>query len=345
MKTSNFSSITISGVGHHLPERAEDNATLCQNLEVTPEWIVEKTGIEQRYIAEPNESASQYAVLAARRAIEMAGITVDEIDLIIACTFSGDYIYPPLSAKVQMELKAVNAQIFDLQANCTGFVTGLTVASDRMRVDPSVRNAVVIGVEFLSRYINPSDVNTAIYLSDGAGAAVLTHSNNPADGIMSSAFHTDSSNYESVRMRGGGSSYPLIGRSFDPTIDYMEMNGLATWKQAITHLPRVIRKACEKSGIQLTEVNFLLFHQANLRMIEYIVRKLGFNMEQTYTNVAHIGNTGAASLAIAMSEAVQKNLLKNGDNVVLAAVGAGFNFGASVWRWNMIKKQVKLDHV
>jgi 3-oxoacyl-[acyl-carrier-protein] synthase-3 len=333
-----FSGITISGVGHHLPQNVEDNETLCRSLNVTPEWIIEKTGIEQRLIAGPEESASQYATIAAIRAIEMAGINVEEVDLIIACTFSGDYIYPPMSAKVQMNLKAVNAQIFDLQANCTGFLTGLTVASDRMRVDPLVRNAVVIGVEFLSRYIDRSDVNTAIYLSDGAGAAVLSRIEDPAYGIKSSAFHTDSSNYESVRMRGGGSSHPFIGRAFDPALDYMEMNGIATWKQAITHLPRVIRKACDKSGVAPVNVNFLLFHQANLRMIEYIVRKMGYKMDQTYTNVAHIGNTGAASLAIAMSEAVKYNLLKNGDTLVLAAVGAGFNFGASVWRWHMTKK-------
>lgn len=337
--TSTFPGIIISGVGHHLPEYAEDNATLCRNLEVTPEWIVEKTGIEQRYIAGPDETASSYAVKAARRAIEMAGIGADQVDLIIACTFSGDYIYPPLSAKVQMELKAANAQIFDLQANCTGFVTGLTVASDRMKVDPSVRNAVVIGVEFLSRYIDRNDVNTAIYLSDGAGAAVLSRSDDAADGIQSSAFHTDSSNFESVRMRGGGSSFPLKGREFDPAVDLMEMNGIATWKQAITHLPRVIRKACEKSAVELASVDFLLFHQANLRMIEYIVRKMGFDLSKTFTNVARVGNTGSASLAIAMSEAVQKNLLKDGDTVVLAAVGAGFNFGASVWRWRAPAKK------
>lgn len=339
MTISSFPGITIAGTGHHLPEYAEDNATLCRNLDVTPEWIIEKTGIEQRYIAGPDETASSYAVKAAQRALDMAGITADEVDLIIACTFSGDYIFPPLSAKVQMELKAANAQIFDLQANCTGFLTGLTVASDRMKVDPTVRHALVIGVEFLSRYIDRSDVNTAIFLSDGAGAAVLSRDAEPELGIRSSAFHTDSSNYESVRMRGGGSSFPLRGRAYDPAIDLMEMNGIATWKQAITHLPRVIRKACEKSEVELMSVDFLLFHQANLRLIEYIVRKMGFDLSKTFTNVARIGNTGSASLAIALSEAVQKQLLKDGDTVVLAAVGAGFNFGASVWRWHMPAKK------
>ena len=338
MNNPHLSSIIVTGVGHHLPKYSEDNETLCRNLDVTPQWILEKTGIEQRFIAGPEEYASQFATISAQRAIEMAGISVEQVDLIIACTFSGDYLYPPLSAKVQMDLKAINAQIFDLQANCTGFVTGLTVASDRMRVDLSVRNALVIGVEFLSRYIDRSDVNTAIYLSDGAGAAVLSRIDDPAYGIKSSAFHTDSSNYESVRMRGGGSKHPFIGRVFDPSVDYMEMNGIATWKQAITHLPRVIRKACEKSGVAPADVDFLLLHQANLRMIEYIVRKMGYRMEQTYTNVARVGNTGSASVAIALSEAVQNNLINDGDVLVLAAVGAGFNFGASIWRWKMPTK-------
>lgn len=329
--------ITISGVGHHLPSESEDNETLCLNLPTTPEWIIEKTGIKRRYIAAPTDSASQYAVYAGKSALKMAGVDPGEVDLIIACTFSADYLFPPLSAKVQRELKASNAQIFDIQANCCGFVTGLTVASDRMLVDSSVRNALVIGVEFCTRYIDRQDINTAIYLSDGAGAAVLSRTS-PGNGIMASAFHTDSSNYEAVRMRGGGSSFPYLGRNFDPAIDLMEMNGIATWKQAITHMPQVIRAACSKSGVKLTEIDFFLFHQANYNLIEYIVRKMGFDMSKTYSNVQEIGNTGAASLAIAMSEAVEKEQIHDGDIVVLAAVGAGFNFGASVWRWNIPRK-------
>lgn len=326
--------ITISGVGHHLPESFEDNETLCRQLDVSPDWIIEKTGIERRYIAAAEDSASGFSVEAARKAIAMARVPPDEVDLIIVCTFSGDYIFPPVSAKVQRDLGATNAQIFDLQANCTGFLTGLTAASDRMRVDPTVRNALVIGVELCTRYIDRTDVNTAIYLGDGAGAAVLSRSG-PEHGILASAFHTDSSNYEAVRMRGGGSSYGMIGRAYDPKVDLMEMNGVAVWKQAITHLPKVIRKACEKSGVDLDEVDFMLFHQANYNLIEYIVLKMRIGMDKTYTNVREVGNTGAASLAIAMSEAVEKRLLKNGDIVVLAAVGAGFNFGASVWRWHL----------
>ncbi|NUZ08193.1 3-oxoacyl-ACP synthase III family protein [Piscinibacter koreensis] len=334
MSTAFEQGIGIIGVGHHLPSIVEDNATLCERLDVTPEWIVEKTGIERRHLAAPGDTATGYALAAARRALGMAQVDAAEIDLIICCTFSGDYIFPPMSAKLHHDLGAKGAQIYDLQANCTGVVTGLTAAADRMLVDGTVRNALVVGVELCSRYVDRSDVNTAIYLSDGAGAVVLGR--RPAgQGIKASAFFTDSSNYESVRMRGGGSSFPIMGRAADPTIDHMEMNGIATWKQAITHLPTVMRRCAEKSGVQMTNVDFLVFHQANLRLLEYIVRKMGLGLDKTYTNVQDIGNTGSASLAIALSQAVERGLVKPGALVMLAAVGAGFNFGASLWRWDL----------
>jgi 3-oxoacyl-[acyl-carrier-protein] synthase-3 len=342
MNTSitHWPSVSIIGVGHHLPAGWEDNETLCQNLPVSPEWILEKTGIKRRYIAAPDDTAWSYALAAAQRALAMAQVSAKDIGLIIACTFSGDYQFPPLSAKVQQQLGAPHAQVFDLQANCSGFITGLTCASDRMRVDPDVHYALVIGVEFCTRYIDRSDVNTAIYLSDGAGAAVLGRVA-PGEGILASAFYTDSSNYEAVRLRGGGAAFPNNGRIFNPSVDLMEMNGIATWKQAITHLPPTIRKACQKAGLTLSDVNFFIFHQANLRLIEYLVRKLGFDITRTYTNVADVGNSGAASIAIALSEAVHYGYLTQGTRVVLAGVGAGFNFSASIWRWTLVAPESK----
>lgn len=327
--------VSIIGIGHYLPEFFETNEMLCKNLDVSPEWIIEKTGIKGRYIASPSDSASDYATNASFRAMEMAGITADQIDLIIVSTFSADYIFPPLSAKVHHNIKAVGAQIFDIQANCCGFVTGLTTATDRMFADKSVRNALVVGVELNSRYVDRSDVNTSIYLSDGAGAAILGR-NGTGKGIIASAFFTDSSNYEAVRMRGGGSSFRLQDREFDASVDLMEMNGIATWKQAITHLPTVMRKACFKANIEISDIDFLVFHQANYNMIEYVMKKMKLDPSKTYTNVQEIGNTGAASVAIALSESVQKGLIKSGDLVLLSAVGAGFNFGASVWRWGHV---------
>jgi 3-oxoacyl-[acyl-carrier-protein] synthase-3 len=273
-------------------------------------------------------------VKAVEKALTMACVNADQVGLIIACTFSGDYIFPPLSAKIHKDIKALNAQIFDIQANCVGFITGLTVASDRMKLDEGLNYAVVVGVDLCSRYIDRKDVNTAIYLSDGAGAAVLGRTQ-AETGILSSAFFTDSSNYEAVRMRGGGSSFPINGRSFDPSIDLMEMNGIATWKQAITHLPVVLRKACEKANLGIKDIDFIIFHQANYNLIDYIIRKMGLDLSKTYTNVREIGNAGAASVGIALSEAVGKGLIKANAIVAFAAVGAGFNFGASIWRWSL----------
>jgi 3-oxoacyl-[acyl-carrier-protein] synthase III len=325
------SGVAIIGVGHRLGAVVEDNETLCANLDITPEWIIEKTGIQRRYLAAADETASALALSAAHDAIVSARIDTTDIDMVICCTFSADYRFPALAAKIHADLGLRGGQMLDVQANCAGFVTGLTVASDRMRLDPEIRNALVIGVEMNSRFISRSNADAAIYHSDGAGAVILGR--RPGEGIVASAFHTDSSNYEAVRVRGGGSTWTQPDRPFDPAIDTMELNGIATWKQAITHLPTVIKRACQKSGIEPKTADFFIFHQANLKLIEYLVRKLGRNMDSTYTNVERVGNSGAASVPIALSEAVQAGKLKQGDKVVIAAVGAGFNFGASVWRW------------
>jgi 3-oxoacyl-[acyl-carrier-protein] synthase-3 len=326
--------VGIIGVGHQLAGRVETNEALCGLLpDTTPEWIVDKTGITQRYLATENETASGLAIEAAGQAIEMAGITAADVGLIIACTFSADYAFPPVSAKIQHELGARSAQIFDLQANCAGFVTGLTVASDRMRCDPDVGYAVVIGVELHTRFIDRTDVDTAIYFSDGAGAAVL--GDVPGDrGILSSAFFTDGSNYESVRLRMGGSTYASANGALPAEARFIEQSGLATWKQAITHLPITVRRALTKADIELGEVDLFLFHQANLNLLQYLIRKLKHPIERTYTNVERIGNTGAASVGIVLSEAVHAGKLSDGQILVLGGVGAGFNFAASVWRWS-----------
>lgn len=327
------SGVAVTGVGHRLGSVVEDNETLCRGLDITPEWILEKTGIERRYLAAPDETASDLSLHAARDALASAGVDASGIDLIVCCTFSADYRFPALAAKIHSALGVRGGQMLDVQANCTGFVTGMTVATDRMRIDPEIRNALVIGVEMNSRFISRTNADAAIYHSDGAGAVVLGRV--PGAGIVASAFHTDSSNYEAVRVRGGGSTWtrPDSPRPFDPAVDTMELNGVATWKQAITHLPTVIKRASEKAGIDYKAADFFVFHQANLRLIEYIVRKMGGDMAKTYTNVGRIGNTGAASTAIALSEAVEQDRIKPGDTVVFAAVGAGFNFGASVWSW------------
>jgi 3-oxoacyl-[acyl-carrier-protein] synthase-3 len=326
--------IGILGANHYLPEKIQTNEELCRIMtDVTPEWIITKTGIQRRYLAGLNDSSSSMSTTAAKKLMAEKNINPEDIDLIIVATFSPDYMYPPVSAKIQQNLGAKNAQIVDINTNCTGFVTALTLASDRMLVDESLKYALVIGVELHTRFINPADKETAIYFSDGAGVALLGKVEK-GYGIINSKFLTDSSTYESVRFRGGGSSFPFANRTFDPQIDYMEMNGLATWKQAITNLPKVIKDVLVKSNLKIEDIDFCIFHQANLNLIEYVMGKLKVPKEKTFTNVQEIGNTGSASVGIALSEAIHKNKIQSGQIVLFAGVGAGFNFGASLWKFN-----------
>lgn len=325
--------IGIISTSHYIAKYLQTNEELCKVMtDVTPEWILGKTGIKRRFIASSDESTSSMASVAAEEAIKKCNINPEDIGLIVVATFSPDYMFPPVSAKIQKNLNAINAQIIDINTNCTGFVTALTVASDRMKVDKSVKYAVVIGAELHTRFINPKDKETAIFFSDGAGVAILGQVKE-GTGIIKSSFKTDSSTYESVRYRGGGSSYPYINREFDESIDFIEMNGLATWKQAITNLPIVIKDVCKKSELQVENIDFCVFHQANLNLIQYVMAKLKIPSEKTYTNVEEIGNTGSASIGIALSEAIDKGLIGSGSNVLLAGVGAGFNFGASIWKF------------
>lgn len=325
--------IGILGASHYLPEKIQTNEELCEVMtDVTPEWILSKTGIKRRYMASSNDSSSSMSTTAAQQLLREKNIDPLDIDLIVVATFSPDYMFPPVSAKILLNLGAKNAQIVDINTNCTGFVTALTIASDRMRVDPTVKYALVIGVELHTRFINPTDKETAIFFSDGAGAALLGKVEE-GKGIVNSKFLTDSSTYESVRFRGGGSSFPFFNRSFSPDIDYMEMNGLATWKQAITNLPKVIKDVIAKAELTVPDIDYCIFHQANLNLIQYVMAKLKIPLDKTYTNVEEIGNTGSASVGIALSEAIQLGKIKPGQTVLLAGVGAGFNFGASIWKF------------
>jgi 3-oxoacyl-[acyl-carrier-protein] synthase III len=325
--------IGILGASHYLPKKIQTNEELCNTMtDVNPEWIISKTGIKRRYLAGELDSSSSMSTSAAKNLLEKTKLSPEQIDIIIVASFSPDYMFPPVSAKIQQNLGAKNAQIIDINTNCTGFVTALTLASDRMRVDHTLKYALVIGVELHTRFINPRDKETAIFFSDGAGVALLGKVEKDK-GVINSNFLTDSSTYEAVRFRGGGSSFPLVNRLFDPGIDFIEMNGLATWKQAITNLPKVIKQLLIKSDLKIEDVDFCIFHQANLNLIHYVMAKLKIPLEKTYTNVEEIGNTGSASVGIALSEAIEKGKIKPGQTVLFAAVGAGFNFSASLWKF------------
>lgn len=325
--------IGIIGSSHYLPEIIQTNEELCKFMEdVTPEWIIAKTGIKRRYLASTSDSSSSMASNAAKKLLEKCSISPEKVSLIVTATFSPDYMFPPVSAKIQSNLKAINSQIIDINTNCTGFITALTIATDRMLMDDTYEYALVIGVELHTRFINPADKETSIYFSDGAGVALLGKVEKEK-GIINSHFYTDSSTYESVRFRGGGSSFPFANRMFNPEYDYIEMNGLATWKQAITNMPKIIKELLIKTNTHSEDVDLFIFHQANNNLIQYVMAKLKIPINKTYINVDEIGNTGSASIAIALSEAMEQDIIKPNQKVMFAGVGAGFNFGASIWQF------------
>ena len=326
------SGIGILGVGKYVPQNVVTNEQVEAWTGVPSATIVAKTGIVTRYIVGDNETASGISAVAAKQAIEMACIKPDEIGLIIGCTFSGDYIYPAMACKVQELIGARSAGAFDLMANCTGFQVGLSVASDRLYIDPVIDYGLVIGTAIQSRFIKWTDPDSAVYFSDGAGAAVLGRVP-PGYGILSTEIFTNPKVFDSVRLRGGGSSHPLRPENINDGLQYYEMNGMEVWKQVIQYQPVVIRRALEKVGRKSADVDFFIFHQANLRLIEYLMGKMKQPMHKTYTNVAEIGNTADASLAIALCDAVRAGLIKRDNLVVISGVGAGFTFGATVIRW------------
>jgi 3-oxoacyl-[acyl-carrier-protein] synthase III len=332
MSGRNGRGIGILGVGKYLPSRRVTNEEIEAWTRVPADDIVAKTGIVTRYLAEDGDTASGMSAAAARQALEMAGIAPEELGLVVGCTFSGDYVYPAMACKVQELIGARNAGGFDVMANCTGFQVGLGVASDRMYTDPDVEYSLVLGTALQSRYIDWSDPNTAFYFGDGAGAAVLG-SVPEGYGVLATEVFSNSKVFESVRLRGGGSSFPLRRENVDQGLQFYEMNGLEVWKQVVQYQPTAIRRVLEKIGRQVHDVDFFIFHQANLRLIEYLMGKMRQPMEKTYTNVAEIGNTADASLAITLCDAVRDGRIRRGDLVVISGVGAGFTFGATALRW------------
>lgn len=311
---SNYN-IGILKTASHLPAKVNTNTEVCSNVEgLTEEWIIQKTGIKQRYHA-VGESATQMAREVA--CLLMRDVSEKEVGLIIITSFSQDYYFPPLSANIHGWINApIDCQILDINVNCVGLVTGTTIAVERMRANKKIKYALVIGVEILSKYVDKHDKFTAPFFSDGASGVLLGRVSE-GYGYIGSRFCTDSSVYEDVRLKRDG---------------YIEQWGKTTWTQAITHWPYVIKGVCHDNKLGIRDIDFFVFHQANKVLIDYIMDKHRIPHEKTYTNVQEIGNTGAASIGIALDDVMKKGLVKQDDLLILAGVGAGFNFGANLWR-------------
>ncbi len=321
----------ITGTGSYLPERILTNQELEQMVDTSHEWIVARTGIEERRIVAEGECTSDMAVIAARRAMEMAGVTADQIDLIVMGTITGDYPWPATACVVQAKLGASKAFAYDLSAACSGFLYALSNANDFIRSGHG-RRALVIGAETLSRAIDWTDRNTCVLFGDGAGAVILEAGDDDA-GILSCHLHSDGNYLELLYQPGFGARFPASRDGFDNKLPYLKMQGNEVFKVAVRSLTEVSVEALAAHGYSSSDVDLFVPHQANRRILEATAKRLNLKDEQAFINVHKYGNTSGATIPVALDEANRQGLLKSGDLVLSAAFGGGFTWGAALLRW------------
>lgn len=314
----------IIGTGSYLPARVLTNADLAGTVDTSDEWIQQRTGIRERHIAADNEKASDLALQASRRALEMAGITADQLSLIIVATTTPDMVFPSTACILQSKLGAKNMPAFDVQAVCSGFVYALNTADLYMK-SGQYEYILVVGAEVYSRILDWSDRGTCVLFGDGAGAVVLKRSSTP--GILASRLHADGSHADILSVpgqvcRGEVSGTPLL-----------QMDGGAVFKFAVKVLEEVALETLEAAGLQKTDIDWLIPHQANIRIIQATAKKLGMTMERVVTTVDRHANTSAASVPLALDEAVRDGRIREGHKVMLEGVGGGFTWGAVLLQW------------
>ena len=315
----------IIGTGSYLPSKTLTNYDLEKMVETSHDWIVSRSGISERHIAADNELTSDLALHASRKAIEAAGITPDEIDLLIVATTSPDQIFPSTACILQDKLGIRNgAAAFDMQAVCGGFVYALNTADMYIR-GGQAKTALVVGAEVLSRMLDWTDRTTCVLFGDGAGAVVLRASETP--GIVTSKLHSDGSHRGMLKAEGRIRNGEVDG---DP---FIKMDGQSVFKFAVKVLSDVVEEILEDQNLRGTDINWLVPHQANIRIIEATAKKLGLGMGNVVVTVANHGNTSAASIPLALDAAVRDGRIQSGQNILIEAVGGGFTWGAVLIKW------------
>lgn len=322
-------SVGFRGLGSYLPERVLTNADLERMVDTTDEWIVERTGIRTRRIARDDQATSDMAVEASRRALANAQVGVEDLDLIITATITPDMAFPSTACIVQEKLGAFKAACFDLNAACTGWLYALDVAWRYIR-EGSVRHALVIGAEKLSAITDWQDRNTCVLFGDGAGAAVLGESKD--GGIISSYLGADGRWGRLLYMPGGGSRHPASHETVDARLHYMKMEGKEVFKQAVTAMAESAQEALRRAGMEPGKISCFIPHQANMRIMKAVAKKLDVPFERFHVTIDHCGNLSAASIPVALDEAVRGGRLAHGDTVLLVAFGGGFTWGAMIVR-------------
>ena len=314
----------IIGTGSYLPAKILTNFDLEKMVETSHDWIVSRSGIVERHIAADGEMASDLALHASHRALEAAGLSADDIDLIIVATTSPDQTFPSTACILQDKLGIRHGAAFDVQAVCSGFIYALNIADMTIR-NGQARNALVVGTEVLSRLLNWQDRGTCVLFGDGAGAVVLQLS--AAPGVLSAKLHADGRHRGMLSAPGSISNGTISGNP------YIEMDGKAVFKFAVKVLSDVVEEVLHANKITGADIDWLVPHQANIRIMEATAKKLGISMDKVVVTVAGHGNTSAASIPLALDVAVRDGRIKPGHNVLLEAVGGGFTWGAILLRW------------
>ncbi len=318
----------ISGVGAYLPQRVVTNAELAERVDTSDEWIVERTGIRQRYLAADGEVTSDLAIAAATNALMDANIAAEQIDLIIVATTTPDRTFPATAVEVQAQLGITGGAAFDVQAVCAGFIYGLAVADNFVRLGQA-KHALVIGAETFSRILDWKDRSTCVLFGDGAGAVVLTAQRLNGDGsqrgILSTHLHTDGRFRDLLEVDGGPSLNQQTG--------HVRMVGREVFRHAVEKLSKVVHEALEENDLTPDDVDWLVPHQANKRIIDGTVRRLNLPRDNVVTTVDHHANTSAASIPLALNEATRDGRIKQGDIVLIEAIGGGLAWGSSLIRW------------
>ena len=321
----------IAGTGASLPSRVLTNHDLEKMVDTSDEWITTRTGIKERRIAGPDEAVSKFAIEASNQAIARSGVAVGDIDMIITATVTPDRLIPATSCFIQRELGAPHAAAFDIQAGCSGFLYALQLA--RMGImTGEYKNALVIGAELLSKYLDWNDRTTCVIFADGAGAAVVSPGD-PPRGILSTALHTDGEMAEFITILAGGTEKPTTAETVANNEHFIRMKGNETFKIAVRSIEEVSREVLAREGLSASDIDAFVPHQANRRIIDAVATRLGIDESKIYVNIDRVGNTSAASIPVALDEADRSGFIKRGDTVLLAAFGAGLTWAASLVRW------------
>ena len=320
----------IAGTGSYVPTKVLTNVDLERMVATSDDWIVERTGIRERHVAGPGEACSDLAVKAAERALAAAGVRAADLDMILLATCTGDYPLPATACLIQHRLGATRAAACDLSAACCGFVYALSVAD--AYVKSGMRNVLIVGSEVMSAITDWTDRNTCILFGDGAGAAVISACENDS-GILSTHLRSDGSLWDLIAVPGGGSRLPPSEVVVAERMQYVKMKGNETFKVAVRTLEEVARETLAANNLQVEDLDLYVPHQANMRILKAVASRLGLPPEKVMLNLDRYGNTSAASIPIALDEAVRQGRIKEGNLVMLGAFGAGLTWASALIRW------------